>query len=150
VRDNVVEGTVQGIHVGASSGTDRPESAEEVLLSRNVVHALVPPDYDRERHGIFVGNAGSVHITDTIATLQRTGRSARLSDTPVEGIRVFGVLGPFLVIRHTSLRGFQIGIRVAPLVTPNLRIWTVTETMAVGARAALMAPPTVGSNNNAP
>ena len=121
-----------------------------MLLSRNVVHALVPPDYDRERHGIFVGNARSVHVIDTVATLTRTGRSPRLADTPVEGIRVFGVLGPFLVIRHTSLRGFQIGIRVAPLVTPNLRIWTVTETMAVGARAALMAPPTVGSNNNAP
>ena len=150
VRDNVVEGTVQGIHVGASSESDTPDSAEEVLLSRNVVHALVPPDYDRERHGIFVGNARSVHVIDTVATLTRTGRSPRLADTPVEGIRVFGVLGPFLVIRHTSLRGFQIGIRVAPLVTPNLRIWTVTETMAVGARAALMAPSSVGSNNNAP
>ncbi len=156
VLDNLVEGTIQGIHVGASNAhVDGRELVGDVMISRNVVHAAVPLRHDRERHAVFVGNAQSVHILDTIATLVRPDASVILAarGTPVEAVRVYGQLGPFLVVRHTSARGFAVGVRVTPLEPlPNAkqRLWLVAETAAAGGSAGAQVPPTVISQNNMP
>jgi hypothetical protein len=102
--------------IGVSNPDDPgQESIDEAVLSRNVVHARVPIGYKRDRHGVFVGNARSIHICDTVATLKRAGKLPPGEiPTPVEGIRVHGVLGPFVVVRHTSLAGFTLGVRVEP------------------------------------
>ncbi len=140
VLDNVVEGVVQSIHIGASDAHQAGrEQADEVVVSHNVIHALVPSSYDRDRHGIFVGNARSIHIVDTNATLTRPGKPTPRA-TPVEGIRVHGVLGRFLTVRQTSLRGFQVGVRVKPLPEKKGQMWLVAELMADGASQALDAP----------
>ena len=105
VLENIVEDAVQGIHVGVSDG-DAPgrESAESVTIARNVVESLVPVNYGRDRHGVFVGNARAIHVLDTVASLRRIGRlSPDTRPTPVEGVRVHGELGPFMVVRQTSL-----------------------------------------------
>ena len=152
VRDNVVEGTVQGIHVGVSeTAAEGREAAASVLVSRNVVHALVPSNHDRDRHGIFVGNARSVHVTDTVATLARLGKAIGRAPTPVEGIRIHGTLGPFMTVRQSSLQGFAVGVRVVPVGgVPNLRMWLVAETFADGASTALDAPLSVDRQRNVP
>jgi hypothetical protein len=141
VLDNVVAGVVQGIHVGASDAHKAGrEQADTVVISRNIIDLVVPSFYDRDRHGVFVGNARSIHILDTTATLTRPGKPS-LRPTPVEGVRVYGVLGPFLTVRQTSLRGFRVGVRVRPL--QPLRqgaLWLVAELMADGAGIALDAP----------
>ena len=154
VLENIVEDAVQGIHVGVSDGdTPGRESAESVTIARNVVESLVPVNYGRERHAVFVGNARTIHVLDTVAGLRRIGRlvpDAR--PTPVEGVRVHGELGPFMVVRQSSLRGFTVGVRVTPLnqPAPKNRVWLVAETMAAGASPAVVAPDSVDRERNAP
>lgn len=152
VLDNLVEGSVQSIHIGVSAGKAAGRTAAgDVVVARNVVHALVPVAYKRDRQGIFVGNARSVHVLDTTATLTRIGKAE--VPTPVEGIRVYGTLGPFLAVRQTSLQGFQVGVAVTPLEPiPKLHMWLVAETMAFGAPTgkALVAPNVVDRERNVP
>ncbi len=161
ILDNVIDGAVQGIHVGVSDPkTAARELASEVLISRNVVHARVPRQYDRDRFAILVANARSVHVTDTIATLVRPPAANsraplvrlvfRTPVTPVEAIRLHGELGPFVCVRQSSLRGFQTGVVVSSLAVPEQRMWLVAETMAVGAAKALDAPPAVDRERNVP
>ncbi len=154
ILDNVVADTVQGIHIGVSDPTQRgPEGIEHVLLARNVVHALVPQFYDRDRQAIFVGNAGSTHVLDTIATLRRLSGKLGLPETQVEAIRIHGVLGPFLCVRQSYLQGYAVGVRVVPtgVPSPDQQMWLVAETMAVGAAGkAVIAPPSVTSERNVP
>ena len=153
ILDNVVEDAVQGIHVGISEA-DAPgrESGESIMVARNVVHALVPSFYGRDRHGIFVGNAKTIHVLDTVASLRRLGQLfPGTKATPVEGIRVHGKLGAFLVVRQTSLTGFAVGVRIAPTNTaPTDRVWLVAETLASGATTGVDAPTTVERTRNAP
>ncbi len=150
ILDNLVESAVQGIHVGVSdASTPQREAAGEVVVLGNVIHLLVPVDYQRDRHAVFVGNARSVHVKDTVASLTRIGAGA---GTLVEAIRVYGQLGPFLVVRQTSLSGFRVGVSVRPLdPIPNPRVWLVAETMAAGGVLAVDAPSQVDSDeHNAP
>jgi hypothetical protein len=153
ILDNVVEDVVQGIHVGVShADIPGPERVDEVLISRNVVHLLVPAAYDRDRLGVFVGNAASTHVKDTIATLTRIGDAPATGPTEVEGVRVHGALGAFLSVRQTSLSGFTpVGIRVVPVGTPpSDRMWLISETMAVGASLGCDAPASVTQERNFP
>jgi hypothetical protein len=140
ILENIVEDAIQGIHIGLSNPeVAGSQSVKQVVLSRNTVHCLIPSSYMRDRHGIFVGNARSISITDTVATLRRT-KIKDTKETEVEGIRVHGVLGPFMVIRQNNLSGFPIGIRVVPenqpMATP---IWVVTELLATDSKKALDA-----------
>jgi Bacterial Ig-like domain (group 1)/Family of unknown function (DUF6519) len=146
--DNLVEQTIQGIHVAASGPAAGRESADAVLLSRNVVHSRVPAAHKRARHAVFIGNAHSVHVKDTIATLERTGSGAA---TEVDAIRLHGVFGPFLDVSQTSVRNFNIGVRVEPLdPVPSPRMWLVSETMADGGVLGADAPDTVEQERNYP
>ena len=65
IHDNVVEDTVEGIHVGLSTPSiGGREAADEVVIARNHIHLLVPRLYDRERHAVFAGNVRSLHILE--------------------------------------------------------------------------------------
>jgi hypothetical protein len=152
IIDNLVEDAVQGIHVGVSDGDPSArEAADTVMIARNVVHALVPSRYDRDRHAVFVGNARSIHILDTVATLVRAGVIALPFTTPVEAIRIHGELGPFLTVRQSSLRGFRVGVRVVAVgAVPQPRMWLVAETLALGATTTIDAPAGVQLERNSP
>jgi hypothetical protein len=144
--DNVVEDAVQGIHVGAARGG----TADAVMLARNVIHAFVPAGYRRDRHAVFVGNATSVHISGTIATLRRTTPAEGEQVTPVEAIRVHGAFGPFVVVRDTSTRNFSVGVRLVPLLAPSAATWVVADTMADGAAMGADVPESVEQERNRP
>jgi hypothetical protein len=149
---NTIEGCVQGIHVGVSRrGLPGRESANEVIVTGNVVHLLVPNAYDRDRFAVFVGNAASISVVDTTATLQRLAKT-KVKATPVEGIRIHGELGRYVLVRQTSLRNFDVGVRVVPLGTPPPppRLWLVAETMSFGSTTALDAPAVVERERNVP
>jgi hypothetical protein len=151
ILDNVVEDAVQGIHVGVSQQKLQGATAEQVVVARNIVHLLVPHLYPEERHAIFVGNARSIHVIDTVATLQRLGgENVSAPPTDVEGIRIYGELGPFLCVRQSSLHGFHVGVRVVPVGAIPQGMWVVAETMAVQATAALAAPAVVLRDRNVP
>jgi len=147
ILDNLVEDAVQGIHVGVSDpSTPAREAAGEVVILGNVVHLLVPADYRRDRHAVFVGNVRSVHVKDTVASLRRVGSG---DPTLVEAIRLYGQLGPFAVVRQTSLDGFRVGVSVRPLEPiPGQRVWLVAETMAAGGTLAVDAPDLVDTDEH--
>jgi Bacterial Ig-like domain (group 1) len=108
----------------------------------------VPVAHPRARHAVFIGNAKSVHVKDTIATLERTG-----SGTPneVDAIRLHGVFGPFVDVSQTSVRNFTRGVHVEPLdPVPSPRMWLVSETMADGGTLGADAPDTVDQERNYP
>jgi len=150
VDSNLVEDAVQGIHIGVSDANLKTQqSVDTALVSGNVVHSLVPADFPRDRHGVFVGNCRSTHILDTVATLRRLGTVATgAKATSVEGIRVHGVLGPFLCVRQSSLAGFDVGVRVVALpAVPRSRMWLVAETFADGASIVVDAAGVVQQRN---
>jgi hypothetical protein len=146
ILDNIVEDAVQGIHVGVARGG----SADAVMLARNVIHTFVPAGYRRDRHAVFVGNATSVHISGTIATLRRTTPAEGERVTPVEAIRVHGAFGPFVVVRDTSTRNFSVGVRLVPLLAPSAATWVVADTMADGAAMGADVPESVEQERNRP
>ena len=54
---------------------------------------------------------------------------------------MYGQLGPFLVVRQTSLSGFRVGVSVRPLdPIPNPRVWLVAAGSAIGARGRVPSP----------
>jgi hypothetical protein len=144
VLDNLVEGVIRGVHIGTSNAKKSPgkgphQSIGEVMVARNIVHLRVPYLHHRDRHAIYVGNAGSVHVLDTVATLERpdapvfTANLSAILPTPVEAVRLFGHYGAFVCVRQTSASGFADGVRFTPLgVVPRLHMWLVAETMATG------------------
>ncbi len=74
VLDNVIDTVTRGIHVGVSrrgAEGDPPVAADVVLISGNVITLFIPAGYKRDRHAVFVGNATSISILDTVATVQR-------------------------------------------------------------------------------
>jgi hypothetical protein len=146
ILDNIVEDAVQGIHVGIARGA----TADAIVLARNVVHAFVPAGYRRDRHAVFVGNAASINISGTFATLRRTTPAEGEQVTPVEAIRVHGAFGPFVVVRDTSARDFAIGVRVVPMLTPSAATWVVADTLAEGASMGADVPESIEQERNRP
>ena len=141
VLDNLVEDAVQGIHVGVSQSSRGPrQTVEAVVIAGNVVRSFVPASYRRDRHAVFVGNARSVHVSGTVATLRRTAAAVEERVTAVEAVRLHGIFGPFLVVRDTSATGFSVGVAVEPLEMPEPATWIVSDTMADGAATAVRIP----------
>lgn len=146
VRDNVVEDVAQGIHVSASHA-DRQgdEAVRDVTIRDNEVRCRVPTRYPRERHGVFVGNATTIEVTGTLASLVRPDRRVVVEARPtrVEAIRVHGRLGPAMAVRGTRATDFDVGVRVEPVppFPPSTRrVWRVVDTVAAGGAEGCQAP----------
>ncbi|GAA0712512.1 hypothetical protein Drose_13580 [Dactylosporangium roseum] len=144
VLDNVVHDCAQGIHVGYSGGQGRA-----VQVRGNTVRVMVPFDHRRDRHAVAVSNAHSTWITDTFAELALTGRRLTKLSTPVDGVSLYGQLGPCALVRQNSFLGFTTGVRCAQsAAAPNVnnRAWVVAETVASGGTALVTVLPVVVEN----
>jgi hypothetical protein len=124
IRDNTVVGAAAGIHLGLShrgaprshpkknkpsAGTD---TAVNISVTGNSVHTYASI-LVRGREGIFAGNCANLIIEGN--KLFVTPATAVRSPS-IDGIRVFGWLGPLVIIRHNCLTGFSPpGINVHPL-----------------------------------
>jgi len=153
ISGNTIRGAVQGIHVGTSHPGGGRERAGEVLISGNMVHLAVPATHARERHAVFVGNADSIQVTDTRATISRTAPVPGVDPTPVDAVRLFGSFGPFVSARGVSVDGFHVGVRAEPLgAAPTRRVWSISEVMAAGLAGATgaLAPATFNRTLVAP
>ena len=102
-----------------------------MLIRGNTIKSSVPEMFKRDRYAVFVGNADSVMVDETAATMHRTARGLVRHATPVEGVRLYGQYGPFVSVDRTSLRGFKTGVTFTPVHdSPKFRMWSVTKTMA--------------------
>jgi hypothetical protein len=140
ILDNSILGAMRGIHVGLSGGEGRAAprvSSGPVLISGNTVEIRLTADATRARHGIFVGNSDSLVIENCHLSLTRAIANA----APVDGIRIWGVLGRMMVIRQNHVAGFSVGARVVPMAPlPTSPLWRVADNLLVG---GLVAPGSV-------
>jgi hypothetical protein len=137
VTGNVVRQALQGIHVGTSQkATATPVFADRVSITGNAV--TVPrPLGTLARHGIFIGNCLSPQIADN----RIEGVRSAVDPTVPEGIRVFGVLGPFAVVRANHMTGLRTGIKFNPVGTiPERPQWIVTDNLAEHAQDIVVTP----------
>lgn len=146
IEDNVVEDAAQGIHVSAShADVAGDEQVRDVTIRDNEIRCRVPARYAHERHAVFVGNATTVAVTGTLASLVRPDRRIVVGRqaTRVEAIRVYGRLGPAMSVRDTRTTDFTVGVRVTPLApfpASTRRVWRVADTVAAGATDGCVAP----------
>ncbi|CAN92260.1 possible Pectine lyase family protein [Sorangium cellulosum So ce56] len=133
VRDNTVRGALQGIHVGLShaprdDGGPRRDAIQRLLVEGNTVYVHFSLDEQRDRHGIFVGNAQSLVIENNFVVVERTPLAAA---GYIEGIRVFGDQGGMCIIRQNHLVDFDCGVRVQA-TNPGRppRLWRVADNFA--------------------
>jgi hypothetical protein len=143
---NSTRDCVQGIHVGFSEPQEKRvrvpgggvhDIAGRVVIDNNVVNLALMPESSVERHGIFVGNASSLLIQNNQLSCLRYGAATRLS---VEGIRVYGILGPMAYVTRNDMFGFSTGIRfgaVNDLSAGGGSMWRAIDNVAKGSNPAV-------------
>lgn len=144
IKNNTIEGALQGIHVGVShreNAAGTPDQAGDVSITDNRIRILLSPLAERERHGVFVGNCDTLFIEDNHAVVQRFGNTAAV---PIDGVRVHGVLGLMMIVRQNHLQNFSVGVRVVPLFRPptnrTLFQWLVAQNMMPNSTQTVIAP----------
>jgi hypothetical protein len=139
VTGNVVHWALQGIHIGASEKTSlMPLVSDRAYVSGNSVTLPVPIG-TIARHGIFVGNCRSPQVADN----RIDGALSPIADSIVpEGIRLFGFIGAFAVVRANHISGLRIGINFNPVGTaiPERPQWIVTDNLAERAQEIVATP----------
>ena len=158
ILNNRIEGCRQGIHLGASrEGGAEPDDGDPcahdaldtVIVQGNAVDVLLSPETSAERHGIFVGNARHITVQDNRVTVRRTEAGAVWR---IDGIRVWGFLGPMVLVRQNHTDGADVGIRVRPaggdLCWPDIHHWYISDNIAIGAEPPVDAPSSFAQERN--
>ncbi|MFL0176672.1 hypothetical protein ACJH6H_18800 [Mycobacterium sp. SMC-21] len=146
VHDNLVAGAIEGIHIGLGSADGGTINAGEVTISRNVVRCVIPFYWNRSRHAIYVGSVNRLTLHDNSASLVRIGGStdvAQFAATPVDAVRIFGQVGPWLSVRGLSLTGgFRCGVRVTETgaSTGGTRLRYVSDVLNSGGIGPALQP----------
>ena len=108
IEGNLVQGAIEGIHVGLQAVGKLGLVVGQAVIGGNTVGLIVPFFWTRQRHAYYVGNVASLTMTDNHARAARTGRQ---DGTPVDAVRVWGVLGNWVEVRGMDLTGpFRIGV----------------------------------------
>lgn len=150
IDNNVITDFVQGIHVGLSKSGPRTggnvHRAGRVQITGNSVVLWIGPGAFRERHGIFAGNVNDILVQGNTLALLRDPLS---SSVVVDGIRLFGYFGRYIMVRDNHVPSFGVGIRIAPRgteYTPSTRFWRVADNAVLFAsQGAVIAPQAVVS-----
>jgi hypothetical protein len=136
IINNTVHNVMQGIHVGLSAGEGpgvQKLSAGRVLVAGNRVDVFLSSDATRGRHGIFAGNCDSLLVENNHLTL----RHVRTNTLPTDGIRIWGILGRFMILRQNHVVSFDVGARVVPINAGSDNLWLVADNLLSG---GLVAP----------
>jgi hypothetical protein len=149
VRDNTIQGAIQGIHIGLSDGRrdiDATRTAGRVLVESNTIGIVLPVHGLRERHGIFLGSCESAAIERNYVTVDASARSPGLR-TPIDGIRIVGTLGRRILVRENHLEGCTTGVLFHPRNEAEQNgdnggdnipvLWWVNDNVMPGAVAAV-------------
>ncbi len=159
ILDNNINSALAGIHVGLSHHAERNvhDRAQSVTIAGNAVQTVLPRDVARlERHGIFVGNCRILSIENNRLLIQRLTGAERM---PIEGIKIWGVLGERMMISNNVVSGtdelrnnsFTTGILVHPIGRKtNLQQWLVMYNVAIAQNAPVIVSGGVVSASNTP
>ncbi len=150
IRDNTIDGMMQGIHIGVSHReTQRgtPDRTGTVSISGNTIGVRMSPEIPNERHGIFVGNVDTLLVQDNHISVRRAQGAERMR---IEGIRIFGFLGRMAIVSRNHLVNATVGIVVNPLPPfGHVRAqWLVSDNVTPGAQQSVIAPARVRKVEN--
>ncbi len=155
IRDNTIDGFMQGIRVGVSHRRNNDQeaagipadrdSAKRVIIEANSIGLVMPAQGVRERYGIYVGNVDSAVINDNYVSAD----TQSLKETAVDGIHIYGQFGRRIIVGENHIEGCRIGVRFHPLnpADPNTPAgirrtqWLVEDNIAVGSAPALLIEP---------
>jgi hypothetical protein len=154
VTGNTVLDAIQGVHVGlamSGSGPTLPRAAGTVLINDNTIRVTLASSTTRSRHGIYCGAVDSLVMEGNRLLLARRGGNSALR---VEGVRIFGVLGRRVIVRHNHmgsqlpLAQFTVGVTFGPLnfPLPTSPMWIVTENEMESSPLKVDVPPLVDVN----
>jgi len=121
VKDNVINGVLQGIHIGASNNKSKNRSIKKAvctLISGNSIVCLLNKMDKKERHGIFVGNCDSLVIRDNIVSVTRINNNEKRWP-PSNGIRLYGHYGKRIIIKDNHLVGYDFVTNRSKVPNPN-------------------------------
>jgi hypothetical protein len=108
IDGNLVQGVIEGIHVGLQAVGKLGLVVGQAVIAGNTVGLIVPFFWTRQRHAYYVGNVASLTMTDNHARLARTDSQ---DGTPVDAVRVWGDLGNWVEVRGMDLTGpFRTGV----------------------------------------
>jgi hypothetical protein len=128
IRDNIIAGVEQGVHVGVSAGSRRHRETLKtgrVQVTGNTIEVVTSSLTSGERHAVFVGSCDSVVIEANAARLTST---APKGVSLVEPLRLWGRFGRRLVVTGNHFDGFRRGIYLRPLglSAPDVQLqWVV-------------------------
>ena len=144
IKNNTIEGVLQGIHVGLSHRESSPGIADQagiVSIADNRIRILLSSLAARDRHAVFVGNCDTLYIENNQAVVQRFGNTTAV---PIEGISIHTVLGLMMIVRQNHLQNFTVGVRVTPLVRPpttrTVFQWLIAQNMMPSSTQTVIAP----------
>ncbi|MDX2505325.1 MAG: DUF6519 domain-containing protein [Gammaproteobacteria bacterium] len=136
VKNNAIVGVLQGIKVGYSKRESRKGSnvrATGINIQGNRVQMHIPPVATRHIEGIFIGSYSNEAIIESNTV---SGAFIASSSTAAhnEGIKVYGMLGNMLVIRHNTVFSIASAIRVVPLNGSHHAVhrWLVADNLVSG------------------
>ena len=143
ILNNSIHDAVQGITVGMSNHKKNPytwQSATVVTIAGNQIYTGLPTGAQFHAcQAIFVGNVDSLMMENNCAAV-----IANPNEISREGIRVWGLLGRRIIVRHSHLAGFHPGIWFNPIVAPPNRdrppLWLVADNMAENSIRAVYPP----------
>ena len=155
VIGNTVRDSVQGHPRRRERATDaRSRSAACPIqpagswIDNNVVAVALMAESSVERHGVFVGNVlKSDRSEQPNPVAKRVGPATRMT---IDGIRIYGFIGPMGYVSRNDMAGFTTGVRFAALNNKTdgpSSIWRVADNVAIKASAALVTTPKAGDKD---
>lgn len=140
---NRISGVREGIKVAVSHRAPagaQPDQAGRVVIEANEVALRVTPALRGERFGIFIGNTRSLTVRDNHVQVWRQLMS---QSNRVEGVRVFGVQGPFVQVQNNHLQDATVGVfmQVENATAYSRPQWRISQNFAAGAQETVTVRP---------
>ncbi|MDG2527894.1 DUF6519 domain-containing protein [Caulobacter endophyticus] len=152
ITGNTIQSFYEGIRVAVSDRGEkgaRFSTLKSVTIADNSLHLRVPFEYEVGRLGMLVGNAERIRVSGNNLAFAEP----RASDKGYgEGIRIWGHLGPIMILRENHVSVGRTGMQVThvgPLSQRGSQQWLATDNMVDSGGVVLDAPPQVQDRNNA-
>jgi hypothetical protein len=152
VTGNSIQNFHEGIHVAVSEKGEKGgafSSLRSVLVADNALQLRVPLEHDVGRFGLMVGNAQRIRVSgNNLEFAEPRGNEKAY----YHGIRIWGHLGPLMILRENHVSVGRIGLFVrheGQLGKFGQQQWLAADNMVDAGGVILDAPQQVRDRDNA-
>lgn len=146
VLNNDVNGALDAIHIGFSHQNNKgePYYSKCLMIDGNTIYIPLPAFVGQSgRFGIYCGNSSNTTIQNNIIQLERLmdfGKTVRVNDLNIEGIRAWGEFKVRMMIRNNTIlsydqlreNSFDVAIRMHPIAAKgNMALWAINDNLAI-------------------